>query len=104
MTTQNMRASVSSSRVFTSALQYVVAIFFSLVVLVPLMATVLNGFKTNGEVLRYPFGLPTIWHWENYVDVMQTPSFQRQLGNSTMVMLASAFGVVLLSSMPAFVF
>ena len=104
MTTQNMHVSVASNRGFVTALKYLVAIFFALVVLIPLLATLINGFKTNAEVLLHPFGLPTTWHWENYIGVLQGASFWRQLGNSTTVMLATAFGVLVLSSMPAFVF
>jgi raffinose/stachyose/melibiose transport system permease protein len=104
MTTQNMSVSVASNRGFVTALKYLVALFVALLVLIPLLATVINGFKTNAEVQLHPFALPTIWQWENYTSVLQSPAFWRQLGNSTMVMLATAIGVVLLSSMPAFVF
>jgi raffinose/stachyose/melibiose transport system permease protein len=100
----NRRVSAGSSRALFMAMQYVVAIFFALVVLIPLMATVLNGFKTNAEVLLTPFGLPSEWHWENYVSVLQTPAFWQQLRNSTIIMVSTSVGVVLLSSMPAFVF
>jgi len=54
MTTQNMRASVASSRGMLAAVKYLVAILFALLVLIPLMATLLNGFKTNAEVLLHP--------------------------------------------------
>ncbi len=104
MTTQDMHVSVASNRGITAALKYLVAAFFALVVLIPLFATLINGFKSNAEVLLYPFGLPSTWHWENYAGVLQSTAFWRQLGNSTMVMLATAVGVVVLSSMPAFVF
>jgi raffinose/stachyose/melibiose transport system permease protein len=104
MTTQNMHVSVGPNRGIVPVLQYLVAVFFALVVLIPLFATVINGFKSNAEVLLYPFGLPTTWHWENYASVLQGSAFWRQLGNSTTVMVATAFGVVVLSSMPAFVF
>src|SRR6266508_696704 len=104
MTTQNMHVSVASNRGIVMALKYLVAIFFALVVLIPLLATVINGFKSNAEVLLYPFALPTSWQLENYASVLQSPAFWRQLGNSTTVMVATAFGVVVLSSMPAFVF
>jgi len=104
MTTQDMRVSVGSNRGIAPVLQYLVAVFFALVVLIPLFATLINGFKSNAEVLLHPFGLPSTWHWENYIGVLQGGSFWRQLRNSTMVMLATAVGVVVLSSMPAFVF
>jgi raffinose/stachyose/melibiose transport system permease protein len=85
-------------------LQYLVAVFFALIVLVPLVATVINGFKSPADLLTNPFGLPRIWQWENYTSIIQGDSFWRQLKNSTLVVLVVALGVVVLASMPAFVF
>jgi raffinose/stachyose/melibiose transport system permease protein len=51
-----------------------------------------------------PFALPETWVWENYTSILQSPAFWRQFTNSTLVMVATAFGVVVLASMPAFVF
>ena len=31
----------------------------------------LAGFKSHTEVVMNPFGLPTTWHWENYLDVFR---------------------------------
>jgi raffinose/stachyose/melibiose transport system permease protein len=104
MTTQHMRASAAPNRWATAALKYLVATFFALVVLIPLLATLINGFKTNAEVQLRPFSLPTTWQWDNYLSVLYNPAFWRQMMNSTQIMLVTAFGVVLLSSMPAFVF
>jgi raffinose/stachyose/melibiose transport system permease protein len=103
MTTQQIRASVLSNRALT-LLQYLVAVFFALIVLVPLVATVINGFKSPADLLTNPFGLPRIWQWENYTRIIQGDAFWRQLKNSTLVVLAVALGVVVLASMPAFVF
>src|SRR5262245_50555491 len=104
MTTQHMRASAAPSGWIIAALKYIVASFFALVVLIPLLAAVINGFKTNAEVQFHPFSLPTELQWGNYSSVLYSPAFWRQMMNSTTIMLATAFGVVLLSSMPAFVF
>ena len=104
MTTQHMNVSAAPQRGLAQVLKYLVAIFVALVVLIPLMATFVNGFKTNAEVQLHPFSLPTSWQWENYTSVLASPAFWRQLSNSTMIMLATATGVVLLASMPAFVF
>ena len=35
---------------------------------------VLAGFKTHTEVVMNPFGLPTIWHWGNYLEVFKVLS------------------------------
>jgi len=44
----------------------VIAIF----VLVPLLATLLGGFKSLGELRVNPFGLPRHWEWQNYADIL----------------------------------
>jgi raffinose/stachyose/melibiose transport system permease protein len=104
MTTRNLRVSGAPDRRLAVLFQYLVAVFFALLVLVPLLATVVNGFKSNAELLLRPFGVPKVWQWENYTSVIQSAAFWRQLGNSTVVMVATAIGVVVLASMPAFVF
>jgi raffinose/stachyose/melibiose transport system permease protein len=104
MTTQNVRVSASPRVGIAMLLQYLVAGFVALVVLIPLVSAVMNGFKSNADVMVSPFGLPEKWQLENYTSVLQSPSFWRQLFNSTMVMVATAFGVLVLASMPAYVF
>ncbi len=104
MTTRRMSAIVVPGRAIDLLLRYLVAVLLALVVLVPLVTTVLNGFKSNAEVLLRPFSLPQTWQWENYTSILQGEAFWRMLGNSTLVMIATAVGVVVLASMPAFVF
>lgn len=31
---------------------------------------IMAGFKSHTEIVMNPFSLPTTWHWENYLDVM----------------------------------
>ena len=52
----------------------VVAIF----VLVPLLATVLGGFKSLGELRVNPFGLPHQWEWS---ELCRHPVLQRATGS-----------------------
>jgi raffinose/stachyose/melibiose transport system permease protein len=104
MTTQEIRVSGTRQRWLDPLIQYIVAIFFALLVLIPLLTTVIGGFKSNAELLLRPFGLPTEWQWGNYISVLQSDAFWRQLLNSTLVMAGTAIGVVVLASMPAFVF
>jgi raffinose/stachyose/melibiose transport system permease protein len=103
MTTQELRGT-SAPRRIAPLLQYLVAGVVALVVLVPLVSAAINGFKSNADLLAHPFGLPSAWQTENYTSVLQSTSFWRQLLNSTMVMTATALGVVMLASMAAFVF
>lgn len=85
-------------------LKYVVLVFFSLLILVPLMVTVMGGFKSNPELMLTPFSLPTTWHVENYIEILQGNTFWQQLFNSTFIMIGTSIGVVVLASMAAFVF
>lgn len=104
MAAQQIRPSAPASRTLVPLLQYFFGGFVALLVLIPLAATVINGFKTNADLLTNPFGLPERWEFSNYSSVLQNPSFWRQMGNSTMVMLATALGVLIVASMAAFVF
>ncbi|MEN9937250.1 MAG: hypothetical protein RLZZ387_3829 [Chloroflexota bacterium] len=103
MTTLQARGATPLSRI-VPLLQYLVAGLVALIVLIPLIAAAVNGFKTNADLLLHPFGLPRAWVWENYTSVLQSGAFWRQLFNSVLVMGGTAAGVVTLASMAAFVF
>lgn len=104
MATQAVRVSAAPKRRRGPLLQYLVGGVVAIIVLIPLLAAVINGFKSNAELMMHPFGLPETWQWDNYTSVLQSAAFWRQLVNSTMVMAATAIGVLVLASMPAFVF
>lgn len=84
--------------------RYLVALLLALLVLIPLAMTLFGGLKTTGDLLSNPIGWPDRLHWENFDGILQSASFWLQLRNSLFVMLVSALGVVLLASMPAFIF
>jgi len=94
----------SSADVLLKLLRYLVSIAVALIVLVPLFTAIVGGFKTNANLLADPFGLPTKFVADNYTSVLTSSAFWVQLRNSTIVVVITALGVVVLSSMPAFVF
>jgi len=104
MATHAVRVSAAPRRRIGPILQYLVGGVVAIIVLIPLLAAVINGFKSNADLLTHPFGLPTTWKWDNYTSVLQSVAFWRELLNSTLVMSATAIGVLILASMPAFVF
>ena len=73
-------------------------------VIVPLLATVLGGFKTVGELRASPFGLPSQWHTEFYIDILRNPVFWSYLKSSLFVSLSAVVITLLCSSMAAYVF
>jgi raffinose/stachyose/melibiose transport system permease protein len=74
------------------------------VVLVPVLFGVLGGFKDSGQLFTNPFGLPHPWVPSNYIGVLVSSSFWRQLGNSTLIAVATTLVVVGFSALAAFVF
>src|SRR4051812_10797767 len=84
--------------------QYLVLIIVTLVIVVPIVIMVFGALKTRGEMFANPYTLPIPQHWENFGLILATGSFWTLLGNSLMVTLASTAGVLITSSLAAFVF
>ena len=78
----------------------VVAVF----VATPLVATVLGGFKSLGELRTNPFGLPQVWEWENYGDILMSKRYWQLLGNSLIISTMTVVLTLIAASMAAFVF
>jgi raffinose/stachyose/melibiose transport system permease protein len=100
----NARAAVP--RPFDPTLLYkalflaVVAVFVCL----PLVATVLGGFKSLGELRTSPFGLPQIWEWGNYATILTSGRYWQLLGNSLIIACLTVVLMLIVASMAAFVF
>jgi raffinose/stachyose/melibiose transport system permease protein len=73
-------------------------------VLVPLLATVLGGFKTLGELRTNPFGLPHSWEWENYWDIIVSARYWQLLRNSAIMSFFSVALTLIVAAMAAFTF
>jgi len=96
--------SYRNQNLVSTALKYLLAVGLTLIIIIPLITAVLGGFKSNADLQNNSFGLPQTFVWSNYTDVLTSASFWQQLLNSTLVMVATAVGVVVLAAMPAFVF
>ncbi|PRD42906.1 thiamine ABC transporter ATP-binding protein [Phyllobacterium phragmitis] len=81
---------------------YVSLSLVAALVLVPLLATALGGFKSLGELRVNPFGLPSQWHWSNYLDILFGDRYWRQMINSLFIAIMTVFLTVVASSMAAF--
>jgi raffinose/stachyose/melibiose transport system permease protein len=86
-----------------------IAVFAALVVLagvvlVPILATALNGFKELGDLQASPFGLPRVWVWRNYWEILTGYRYWQVLGNSLLIALLTVALTLVLSSMAAFTF
>src|SRR5271170_81418 len=81
-----------------------VLIIVASIVIVPLLATAIGGFKELGELRTNPLGLPKVWQWANYRDILESARYWRVLGNSLLIACATVAITVSLSAMAAFAF
>lgn len=81
---------------------YFVAFILIGLMLAPVVYIILGGFRSNSEITVDPSGLPTVWNWQNYVDVLVSPVFWTQVGNSTIAAVATTVLAVALGLMAAF--
>jgi len=73
-------------------------------VLVPLLATVIGGFKSLGELRVNPFGWPQQWEWSNYADILATKRYWQLLRNSLIISALAVTLTLIVASMAAFAF
>jgi raffinose/stachyose/melibiose transport system permease protein len=91
-------------RIAGRTLLYVLAWVAAIATLVPLLYAVLGGFRDTGQLSANPVGLPDPWVFSNYTDLVQSGTFLRQLGNSSLIALVSTVLTVPLAALAAFVF
>ena len=82
---------------------YLAALLLIGVMLGPVIYIILGGFRTNSQITVDPAGLPHPWEINNYIDVLKGGTFWRQVGNSTIVAVATTVGVVVLGVMASYV-
>jgi raffinose/stachyose/melibiose transport system permease protein len=85
-------------------LRFAVLFLVAGLVLVPLLATVLGGFKSLGELRVNPFGLPAEWQWDNYWSILSGPRYWQLLLNSLVISVLTVVLTLAAASMAAFVF
>jgi raffinose/stachyose/melibiose transport system permease protein len=90
--------------VINPVLRHAVLFVVAALVLIPLLATALGGFKTLGNLRVDPFGLPASWQWQNYWDNLAGARYWRQMGNSLVIAVLTVVLTVAVSAMAAFVF
>ena len=85
-------------------LRFAVLFLVAGLVLIPLLATVLGGFKSLGELRVNPFGLPAEWEWGNYWSILSGTRYWQLLLNSLVISLLTVVLTLAAASMAAFVF
>ena len=86
-----------------SAVVYFVALVLIGLMLAPVAYIILSGFRTNSEITVDPSGLPGVWQFGNYAEVLASEVFWREFGNSTITSVATTVLVVVLGLMASYV-
>ena len=94
----------SIRKILPRFLQYLVLCAVTLIIIVPIVILGFDSLKTTGEMFVSPYTIPNPAHWENYSQILLSPTFWVLLRNSLFVMLVSTAGVLLVCSLAAFVF
>ena len=82
---------------------YFIALLVIALMLGPVLYIIIGGFRTNSEITVDPSGLPTTWQLQNYLDVLSSPLFWREVLNSTVVAVATTAAAVALGLMASYV-
>ena len=86
-----------------ASVSHVVLGFWTLLVIIPLLWTLLSSFKTSREIFASPFGLPADWNFDNYVSAWTTQGIGRYFLNTVIVVGCALVIVMILGSMCAYV-
>ena len=97
-------AAVRLRRLASAILRYGFLLLVAAVIVVPVVYAILGGFKDPAQLANDAIGLPNPWVTTNYTDALSSPSFWRQLANSTIIATLSTVLVVLFAALAAFVF
>jgi len=88
--------------VLKRTLPHVVLMFYVVAVLFPFVFVVFSSFKDNLQIAERPFGLPTEWLFENYVEAWVKAKINVYFFNSLYLSFASSLSGVLLAAATAF--
>ena len=104
MATMDYRKAAAFKKKLPRFFQYLVLTSITLIIIVPLVIMIFGALKTRGEMFLHPYTPPIPPHWENFTQILTTPSFWNMLRNSFLIMIASTTGVLIVCSLAAFVF
>jgi raffinose/stachyose/melibiose transport system permease protein len=86
-----------------SAMKNLISVLLSIIMLLPISLVLINAFKTKSESSTMSFNLPSEWHWENFLTVIDRGKLVNSFFNSMLYSVASVALIVLFASMAAYV-
>ena len=97
-TYQRLKSSAKTARIVSFCVLVAAAVF----TLFPFAWVVIGSFKDNVDIFERPFGLPRVWHAQNYVDAWTVGKIGAYFLNSLLVSVVSVVGAALFAAMASF--
>ena len=91
----------SNARLFWGRAAHGLKVLF--VSLYPFVWVLLSSLKDNAQIYASPFGLPGVFHWENYADAWDKASVGTGFGNSMFICVLALILLIALTSMGSYV-
>jgi len=92
-----------SGATWGSPTTYLVATILIAVCIAPVLYIIIGGFRTNSQITVDPAGWPKPWVVTNYLQVLSSPVFWQEFGNSSISAVATTAGAVGLALMVSYV-
>ncbi len=83
-------------------LSYLAVLLVVGVTVIPLLFTILGGFRTNAQINNDPVGWPDPWILSNYTDVLTSDVFWQAMANSALIAVIATALTVSVGAMAAF--
>ncbi|MET7423558.1 carbohydrate ABC transporter permease [Dactylosporangium sp. NPDC005555] len=93
---------MNGRRTAAMSLTYLVVLLVVGVTVVPLLFTIIGGFRTNAQINNDPVGWPDPWNLGNYADVLTSDVFWQAMGNSALIAVITTGLAVTVGAMAAF--
>lgn len=81
---------------------YLTMILYSLSILIPLFVMIMTSFKTNAEIFKNPFGMPSSFNFDAYVSLFVISNYGKYFLNSIGVTVLSLSAAVTMSALAAY--
>jgi raffinose/stachyose/melibiose transport system permease protein len=95
---------MTNGRFFAGLGKAVMLLVFTAFVMGPILATVLGGFKSAGDLRTNPLGLPTAWETQFYSDLISDPKFWSYLWSSLVISMTAVVLTLIVAAAAAYVF
>ena len=92
-----------ASRKYGMMIFEVIMVIIAILFLFPALLTLLNSFKSDAEIILNPISFPKTIHFTNYIEAWKATNFPVVLANTFIITAFSTIGILLVSSMAAYV-